>query len=452
MYMLKKLPSSFTILFLFLILIAGLSWIMPAGQYEMVLNSSLAKPALIPLPGTYHAVVGHQLGLSDLLMAPVAGFYNPATGQIGAINIALFILFMGGFLGVVNATGVIDKAIKQLMHKLGSHQAWIIPILMFTFATAGSLYGMAEETLPFYIILIPIMLAAGYDTVTAVIMLGSFVGNIGSTINPFSTIIAANVSKISLFEGLSRRIVILLLGMLISIIYTMLYAKRIKATPSKSLVFALPIDYQQSFITSATLSLSAALKFKDWLVLGNFKSWWMEQMSALVLFQAIVTAFLCRMSEHDLINNFINGAKDLLGVALIIGLANSIIVLMNDASLTYTFLHWSEILLKDMPKLGFIYAIFFIQAGLSIFIPSSSALAVLTMPVMAPLANFSAVPTDLVITAYQAANGLVNLINPVCAVTVGSLILAKVPFITWLKFIWPLVVLLTIMILVCLSF
>jgi uncharacterized ion transporter superfamily protein YfcC len=350
------------------------------------------------------------------------------------------------------------------MHKLGSRQSWIIPILMFVFAMGGSLFGMAEETLPLYVILIPIVLAAGYDTVTAVaiILLGSIVGNIGSTINPFSTLIASNVSNISLFDGFSRRVVILVLGVIIGVIYTMRYAKKIKAHPAKSLVADLSASIHLEFEHHVMFS---GLNLRDWLVLGNFgltfiimvwgvsaQNWWMEQMSALVIVQSITTAWLHGMSEENLVNNFLNGAKELLGVSLILGLANGIIVLMNNAGLTSTFLHWSETLLHNAHRLSFIYAIFVILAILSIFIPSSSALAILAMPILVPLASFSRVPSDLVVTTYQAANGIVNLINPVSAVTVGSLIIAKVPFSAWLRFCWPLVVLLTIMILVCLSF
>jgi uncharacterized ion transporter superfamily protein YfcC len=453
--MLKKLPSSFTILFIFIVFVAVLSWIVPAGTYNTVLNTNLAKAVQVPVPNTYHLIEAHKQGLTDIFMAPIAGFYDPITGQARAIGITLFIIFIGGFFGVVNATGAINTAIKHTMHKLKGHEAWIIPILMFLFAMGGSLIGMAEDTLPFYVILIPIMLAAGFDTVTsvAIILLGSSMGNIGSTINPFSTIIASNAGNIPLTQGLFLRITILTIGWLICVTYTLIYATRVKRDPSKSLVYGLKV-HDDFLVNLSTTHMH--LKFIDWLVLINFmitfvvmiwgvisKGWWMEQMSALVLFQSITTAFIYRMKEQDFIEHFINGAKDLLGVALIIGLANGIVAMMNNAGITYTFLHWAELALHNMSQLGFVYAIFFIEAFLSLFVPSSSGLAVLTMPIMVPLANFADVPGDLVVTSYQTANGIINLINPVYAVTAGSLMIAKVPFSAWVKFIWPLVLILS---------
>ena len=177
-----KLPSVYTILFLLTILIAALTWVVPSGQYEMANNALLGKP--VPVSGTYQEVASNPQGIQAVLLAPIKGFYDPVTNQARAIDVALFVLIIGGFFGVVNQTKSIDSAIYQITVKLQGREIWLIPTLMGLFALGGTLIGMAEETLPFYTLVIPVMIAAGYDTITgvAVVMIGAGIGALGSTI------------------------------------------------------------------------------------------------------------------------------------------------------------------------------------------------------------------------------------------------------------------------------
>jgi uncharacterized ion transporter superfamily protein YfcC len=167
-------------------------------------------------------------GFVEVMLAPVAGFYDPDSYAANAIDVSLFVLFLGGFLGIVNHTGAIDAGIRAVMRQLKGREIWMIPIMMVLFSVGGTTYGMAEETLAFYAILIPVMLAAGYDTVTAVaiILIGAGVGVLGSTINPFATVIAANAASIPFTEGMALRFAILGGTLLISIAYVMRYAAR----------------------------------------------------------------------------------------------------------------------------------------------------------------------------------------------------------------------------------
>ncbi|WP_241557062.1 hypothetical protein [Marinomonas hwangdonensis] len=186
-----KFPTAYTILFLLIALVAAGTWVVPAGQYDRVENVTLGKE--VPVPGTYQQVDSNPQGVV-VFLAPIAGFYNPDSYEAAAIDVALFVLIIGGFLGVVTKTGAIDTGISRAMVKLKGHEKWMIPILMSLFAIGGSTYGMAEESLAFYALLIPVMIAAGYDSVVVVgiILLGAGIGTLGSTINPFATVIAAN--------------------------------------------------------------------------------------------------------------------------------------------------------------------------------------------------------------------------------------------------------------------
>jgi uncharacterized ion transporter superfamily protein YfcC len=176
-------PSAYTILFALIVIIAGLTWVIPAGQYERVASETLGKD--VPVAGTYAPTDANPQGFLDVILAPIAGFYDPGSYAANAIDVALFVLMIGGFIGVVTATGAIDAGIKRAMARLKGREKWMIPILMALFAAGGSTYGMAEETLAFYVILTPVMIAAGYDALTAVavILLGAGVGVLGSTVN-----------------------------------------------------------------------------------------------------------------------------------------------------------------------------------------------------------------------------------------------------------------------------
>jgi len=160
-----KFPSAYTILFVLIALVAGLSWIIPAGQYDMAMNAGLGNE--VPVSGTYHAVTGNPQGLVDIFLAPIDGLYNHTTGQAGAIDVALFILIIGGFLGIVTKTGAIDAGIERVTVRLKGKEEWMIPILMALFAAGGTIYGMAEESLPFYTLLVPVMMAARFDPLVA---------------------------------------------------------------------------------------------------------------------------------------------------------------------------------------------------------------------------------------------------------------------------------------------
>ena len=161
-----RFPSAFTILFALIVLVAVLTWIIPAGQYERVASEALGKD--VPIAGTYAPADAAPQGFFDVILAPIAGFYDPVEYVARAIDVSLFVLIIGGFIGVVTATGAIDAGIARAMVRLKGRENWMIPILMALFALGGTTYGMAEETLAFYVLLIPVMIAAKYDALTAV--------------------------------------------------------------------------------------------------------------------------------------------------------------------------------------------------------------------------------------------------------------------------------------------
>jgi uncharacterized ion transporter superfamily protein YfcC len=374
-------------------------------------------------------------------------------------------------------TGAVDAGIGALVKSLGTRGKLLIPILMAVFMLGGTTYGMAEESLAFYLLVIAAMIALGYDAVVGVatIMLGAGIGVLGSTINPFATGIASQFAGVSLADGLVGRLAMLLLGGAIGIWYVMRYAARIKADPSKSLVYSMKEDNERHFLKRASSEEMPELTGQRKLVLVLFglaflimivsvipwsdlgitriatRAWWFPELTALFLFFAIVIGIVGRMGEQELTSGFIDGARELLGVALIVGLARGVSVVMNNGLIIDTVLNWADKLVSGMGGVGFINTVALLYLPLSFLIPSSSGLATVSMPIMAPLADFAGVPRALVVTAYQSANGLINLVTPTFAVVAGGLALGRVPLNTWWRFTGPLVLMLAAVIVLVLS-
>ena len=421
----------------------------------------------IAVAGTYAQVPANPQGFVQVMLAPIAGFYDPDSYAANAIDVALFVLFLGGFLGVVNATGAIDTGIRTAMRSMQGREIWMIPIMMALFALGGTTYGMAEETLAFYAILIPVMIVAGYDAVTgvAIILIGAGIGVLGSTINPFATVIASDAASIPFTDGFALRLVILLGGLAICAAYVMRYAQKVKSNPEASVVAHQAAAHRRLFLTDthaegANKILTGTQKFILVLFAVTFavmiwgvssQGWWMDRMGALFLFAAIVIGIVGRLGEKRLTGSFVDGARELLGVALVVGLARGIVVIMEQGLIADTILHSAEQSLGGLGDLAFINLMFWIEIAMSFFVPSSSGLAVLSMPILAPLADFAGVGRDLVVTAFQSANGLVNLINPTFAVVIGGLTIGRVSYDRWIVFVWPLMLILLVFISAALS-
>jgi uncharacterized ion transporter superfamily protein YfcC len=470
------LPSAYTILFGLIVVTALATWVVPAGRYALDEEGS-------PVPGTYEEVDSTPSRVVvDSLKAPINGLYgveDPETGNVdvanegtlfGAIDVALFILVIGGFIAMTMRTGAIQAGIALLVRKLGGHERWMIPILMTIFAIGGTTFGMAEESLAFYVLIVTVMIAAGYDALTgaAVILLGAGIGVLGSTVNPFATGIASDFADTTLSDGLALRLVLLVGGLVLGIGFVLRYAERVRKDPSASAVYALKADNEAHFRAVADEEGDIALTGRHKLILAVFGLafgimvygvipwedlgvgvptlwWWFPEMTASFLLFAIVIGLLGGLREGELTTTFVDGARDLLGVALIIGIARGITVIMNNGQITDTVLHWAESALGDVGEGGFAVVMYLLFLPLSFLIPSSSGLATVAMPIMAPLADFAGADRSLVVTAFQSASGLLNLVTPTSAVVMGGLAIARVPYGTYIRWVWPLLAMLGVL-------
>lgn len=443
------MPSAYTIMFLIILIVAVLTWIIPAGKYDYDAKTGQ------PITGSYHTVEQNQQGVTDIALAPITGF-------IEAIEIATFIFMVGGFLGIVMKTGAIHAGISNIVHSFRGREKYMIPILMIIFGLGGTSFGMAEETIAFYPLLLPVFIAAGYDSITAVavILLGAGIGTLGSTVNPFATGIASGFVGVSIGDGILLRIVILVVMLALSIVFVMRYGERVRKNPKASIVYE---QYEENkkhftleqkgnkkikltekqkvsltlFVLTFLVMIYSVIPFADLdITFLPTLGWWFPQLSALFLVSAILIGVLYRFHESEIVHSFVDGAAEMVGVALIMGLSRGITIIMNNGYITDTILYWGEKALTGVGSIAFMTVTYLLYLPLSFLIPSTSGLATLTTPIMAPLADFSGVKRELIVTAYQSASGIINLFTPTSSIVMAALAIGRVSFDKWIKFVW----------------
>ncbi|MFJ1865860.1 YfcC family protein [Streptomyces sp. NPDC088097] len=479
-----RFPSALTILALVTVGVWLLAFLIPAGQYAHDASGA-------PVSGTYHRVPNTQSltdRLDDLFLAPVNGLYGiqdttthevgpTFTGALyGSAGVFLFVLAIGAFITVVFATGALDRGIALLAHRLRDRGALLIAAVMLVFSVLGTVEGFAEETLGFYGLLVPMMLALGYDRLVAVgsAVLGAGIGVLCSTVNPFATGVASSAANISLGDGIFLRFAMWVVLTAVTILYVVRYAHRVRKDPTKSLCGFLPGDRDQkaaadsdrapeltrlhkavlvllvlvfSFMIFSVVPWSGALTGKgDAAPYGWELDWSFPQLSALFLCAAVLVGLVARMGEAKLSSTIIQGAADFISPALVIMLARGVTVIMNNSKITDTVLHSIEGVVQGTSSSMFAVMVFVVNLPLAFLIPSTSGHATLAMPILAPLADFAGVSRALVVTAWQSASGWMNLWVPTTAVTIGGVALAKVGYDRYLRFVWPLLAILFVLI------
>ncbi|MHA7944322.1 YfcC family protein [Formosa sp. 3Alg 14/1] len=489
-----KFPTALTVLLIIAGAVALLTYIIPAGKYDRLTYNSdsntftqekksetLVLPATqetlehfdikipiekftngdiwkpIGIPNTYHTLDAQPQGVMAFIQSPIKGIME-------AIDVILFVLIIGGFIGIMNFSGAFEAGISSLAKSLQGREYILIIVITFLIAIGGTTFGLAEETIAFYPILIPVFLAAKYDAMVALasIYVGSCIGTLASTVNPFCTIIASDAAGINWTTGLTTRLIVFVLGLIICLIYIIRYAQRVKNDPSKSIIFDQKQDIEVRFpLTNLDTATTLTTKYKLILIVFSLcfvvmiygvsqLDWWFLEMTTVFLVGAIFIGVIARIKEATFVDTFIKGANDLLGVAFIIGIARGVTVLMEDGLISDSLLFYASSLTEGMNKGVFINAMLYIYSGLSFFIPSSSGMAVLTMPIMAPLADGVGIGRDLVVNAYQFGMGLFALINPT-GLILASLTIVKIGFDKWLRFVMPLVGILLIFIMIVLT-
>lgn len=457
----KVMLSAFSIILILIFGLGILSHVLPDAKFvgDEIVNGS----------GTVGA------SLSDILMSPILGFES-------AVDVAIFVMILGGFLAIVTRTGALETGIRVLVQKLKGREIILIPILMFIFSIGGTTYGMLEETVGFYVLLAATMMAAGMDPLvgSAVILLGAGSGVLGSTINPFAT--GAAISALPDGVVVNQGFVILVAAFLwlttlgISIFFVMRYAKKVQKDKGSTFLSLREQKnaqkkfgkYSEKAEEKAVLTLKQKItlvlfglafvvmivgfipwgefgitffdSFTGWLTGASLGNWWFYEAALWFLIIAILIGIVNGMGESGIVDAFVDGADDMVGVILIIAIARGASVLMGVTYLDNYIIYNAADILSKLPEIAFIPLNYILHIVLSILVPSSSGLATLSAPIIGPLAAQLGYSTEVSIMSMVSANGLVNLITPTCGAIMGGLALAKVEYSTWFKWAFKVVV------------
>ena len=454
-----ELPHVYTIAFALIILFAILTWIIPSGQFERTTVDTAAGTREVAVAGSYQEVEkvdadGNDLrqGLDAVLMAPTRGIQNAA-------DVVAFVLLIGGTFAIITKTNAINAGMNTVIKKLKNKDILIIPIVMTLLSLGGTSFGMSEEALPFYAIFMPIMMGLGYDSMTAfmICFLGPQVGYCASTVNPFNVLIAQGVAGIEGNPQLWFRMIQWVIFTVIGIAFVMMYARRVKKNPTSSITYHDDIAKRKEFaVVENTDDMPFTMRQK--LVLLVFigglgiivwglitKGWYMDEISMVFLGIGLLAGILGGLSEKEMANAFVEGLADFAYAAVIIGIARGILVVAEGGMIIDTILNSMATALAGVPTVVFTSMMYVVQSILTILIPSSSGLAALTIPIMAPLTELMGVNPEASVTCLQYANQVMNTVSPTAGMTVAGLAVCKISFPQWWKTCWKFVLLLTVL-------
>lgn len=442
----KRIPHTFTIVFSLIVLAAMLTWVVPAGEFLR------------------HTVDGREVVLSDSFhfvdRAPQTWqvFSALFNGFVDKADIIIFILVVGGTFWIVNNSRAIDVGVMaflrhvnrlsryKIIGKLGVDNI-IIAMVMLLFSLFGAIFGMSEETLAFVVVFVPLAITMGYDSIVGVCMcyVAAHVGFAGAMLNPFTIGIAQGIAGIPLFSGLEYRVVCWLILTVLGIAFVLWYAHRVKRNPERSPVYQLD-DYwrnrsnsieQQRLSTRQGLILVLFFLTIVALVVGVLVwGWYITEISALFLAMGILAGILDRQSADDIAKLFLAGCKDILSAALVVGLASGIIVILKDGRVIDTLLYGLTRSLAQTGEVTSLGVMYIFQTLLNLVMPSGSAKAALTMPIMAQFADLIHVSRQTTVLAFQFGDGFTNMLTPTSGVLIGVLGIARIPYGTWLRWVW----------------
>jgi len=445
-----KMPHTLVIVGGLVALVLAISWIIPSGEYtripKQLPDGSVIKVAV---QDSYRVIPKFYLGLQHLLLAPITGF-------MGGSKLIAFLLIIGGSFNILQETGAIEFGIKRLVRAISSRPAleWLlIPALMVVFSLAGAIFGMAEETIPFIVIFIPMARALGYDSIVGMCIpfLGSAAGFACAFINPFTVGVAQGIAGVPLYSGMAYRIAAWAVVTSVVIAYVMVYARKVKRNPELSAVR--DIDLQREAVehhpnTEETWDfrhILVLLLFVGAMVLLVFGviryKWDIDAIAALFLGMGILVGLGSRMGPSLLAKHFVVGAKDMVGVVMIVACARALLVIANDAKIMDTILFYGSNVIQILPKGITAQVMFLVQCVINFFIHSGTAQAALTMPIMAPLSDLVGITRQTCVYSFELCE-LVVPILPTSAVAMGVLGAAKIPWERWAKWFLPLMLIL----------
>lgn len=436
-----KVPHTYVILFSVILIMAILTYIIPAGEYDRIKDEATGRTVVDP--ASFHAVQQKPTRIFDLFQSIPKGMENAA-------GIIFFIFIVGGAFQIITATGTIEAGVGKLAKSLQGKEKLLIPMFLVIFSIFGATYGMAEESIVFVPIGIALARALGYDAITgtAMITLGAACGFTAGVMNPFTVGVAHGIAELPMFSGFQVRIVFLVVFLIITACYLIRYADKVKKDPSKSYVYALEQEEKDQHMD---LSNIPTLEAKHYLVIavivmgfgfiiwGVFQSgWYITEIGSTFLAMGIIGGICGKLGPSRIAKEFVVGAKSIVFGALVVGVARGILIVMKDGAIMDSIIHGLALAIQSLPKSISVLGMYVTQVIINFFIPSGSGQAAATMPIMKPLADIIGITRQTAVVAYHFGDGFTNSIIPTSAALMGYLSIAKISYEDWFKFLWPL--------------
>jgi uncharacterized ion transporter superfamily protein YfcC len=446
-----RVPNTYLLIFSLLVLIAALTWIIPGGEYQRTIENGRE----VVVQNSFRYLQNNPQGIFAIFIAPLKGF-------VEAGMIIGFVLIVGGAFNVLAKTDAINSLINKLAkaHKKSKLlQKLFIPVLLLMFSIGGATFGMNEEIIPFVLIIVPICLALGYDSIVgvAIPLVGAHIGFASAFLNPFNVGIAQGIAEVPLFSGIGYRVICWAISTTIATLFLLWYVRRLSKNPKISPTYHQDEEKRKKEHFDAVYNNNHHFSLRHKVVLVTFVlslvmlvvgviefHWFIEQIAAMFFIMGIIVGIIGGLKSDDIIKGFIDGAKDLVGTAIIIALARATLVISRDGQIIDTILYGLSPFIQSSSPIFASQKMFVVQAIINFFVHSGSGQAALTMPIMAPLSDLAGVTRQTAILAFQFGE-YTNIIIPTSAVTMGALSMARVPWEKWAKWALPLMVILFIL-------
>ena len=419
-----KMPNTYVLVAALIVLCAVATWFVPGGQYVTAEDGSVTYESVDAVPQTW-----------QVFSAVYHGFVKQA-------GIIVFILVVGGAFWLLNATGAVSAGISRFIATVGKRDGWVLAALTVLFSLGGAVFGMSEETIPFVGIVVPLVVSMGYDALMGmlVVYVAANIGFSAAFLNPFTVGIAQEMAGLPLFSGMGYRFCCWALLTALTVGAVLLYAKRSKITPARETATAetaAPPTRRQVWIL-IVLGLTVAA-----LVWGVTRhQWYLPEITALFLAMGILCGLIAGFPAGRIVDELLAGAKDILSAALVVGVASGIIVILQDGHIIDSILHAMQEGLDGTGPLASLGAMYGIQAVINFLIPSATAKAAITIPIMAPFSDMVGVARQAMVLAFQFGDGFTNMLTPTSGVLMASLAMARIPYGRWLRWIWKAVLVL----------
>lgn len=434
-----RVPHTFVLLFSLVVIAAILTYALPAGEFDRVKDPKTNKTVVVP--GTYKLVDPSPVGFFDTFIAV-------QKGMIDAAEVIFFVFIVYAAFYTVLKTGALHSFIGFLLRKLEGKEIFMIPVFMYFFALCGSVFGMFEEALGFVPLFVGLAIAMGYDAIVGLSMVcfGVGMGFAAAFMNPFTVGLAQKFSELPLFSGLGFRIVSWFTFVTLAVWWTIRYAKKIKKDPTKSLMYGLDMGVLalrhdelvvREFTLREKLIFGIVIFTVGLLIWGVIeRGWYFNELAGLFLIMGVVCALIAGFTPNKIAESFLEGARDIVFGALVIGLSRAILIVMREGRIIDTIIYGLSKPLEGLPPWVGAEGMLIVQTIINFFIPSGSGQASVTMPIMAPLSDLLGITRQTAVLAFQYGDGFSNLLWPTTLLPVICSI-AKVPIERWWKFFTP---------------